>query len=774
MSGAVRKPQESSDWTPPFDFSAFDRSPLTSEEHQVLQRRMTTMHGLKLSNRPAEIAWLRRFKMPIEVFLGRTTDKRMMIKAVTRAICLGMVKRGHSYWEWSPEEWAETVNTADAETKIAGVISYTLAFAIAGCGFREMHLVTRLTPPRCVANAAFGKEEVDASRLRLQLAAYDLGYSHETAEQVWPNCLTRLMLRVGSPRLEDIRPHHLEAFRIDVADMPSARSYVTGLSKTLYSIGIIQEHPERRREEGIYWEKNTYPGVDPRWAEWCRRWRRLNPRAERTKKMTFDHAVRTGLWLADYNTSRPSDPPVCEPGDWDKETCAAFIAAVSQAETGDWVFDTQRYLGKERIQWKPRSKAGFITSVRTFLKDLQEWEMIPLRFSARKHLAVPQSIERLIGEDPRDLEDAIWLKLQWASLNLIPEDFPSGRLSDHYPFEMKKAVAIVWTHAGLRSDEIVRLAVGSIVPQTEPIVDDETAEIVVPAGALAYMTVPPSKHAPAFRKPVHRNVLEAVAAWETVRPPGCALPDRRTGEKVDLLFSVRGGRLYPQYLNETIIPALIRRAGVPESDAKGAITSHRGRASVATLLVNGESGMSIIELMKWMGHKDPKATMNYARVRERQLARSFARADQTSRCIAVLVDQEAARTGAAAQGEPIFYYDLGDSYCIYDFWSTCPHRMVCPGCSFNVPKPSALGMRLAAKESVIRMLQEVPLTDQERTAAEGDLATLERIVADTIEVPTPDGRIPQRRHAPALTRLVQIGTANREPGPRRRPDAGGI
>jgi len=88
--------------------------------------------------------------------------------------------------------------------------------------------------------------------------------------------------------------------------------------------------------------------------------------------------------------------------------------------------------------------------------------------------------------------------------------------------------------------------------------------------------------------------------------------------------------------------------------------------------------------------------------------------------VRVLLDQEAVLSGAARDGVPCKIYDLGHSYCTNAFWSTCPHRMACVGCSFNLPKNSAKAMAIEALASVTRLLEEVPLGPDERAAAEGD------------------------------------------------------
>ena len=96
----------------------------------------------------------------------------------------------------------------------------------------------------------------------------------------------------------------------------------------------------------------------------------------------------------------------------------------------------------------------------------------------------------------------------------------------------------------------------------------------------------------------------------------------------------------------------------------------------------------------------------------------------------VVIDQEAIASGAAArEGVPWKYYDLGHSWCSNAFWSTCPHRMACAGCSFNVPKESAKGLVIAARASAGRLLEEVWLSPEERAAVEGDVAAMEGMLA---------------------------------------------
>ena len=135
--------------------------------------------------------------------------------------------------------------------------------------------------------------------------------------------------------------------------------------------------------------------------------------------------------------------------------------------------------------------------------------------------------------------------------------------------------------------------------------------------------------------------------------------------------------------------------------------------------------------------------MHYVRVRPTQLAGSFAKADHMSRMVRVLIDHEAVVGGAARNGEPYRFYDLGDILCTNAFWSTCPHRFACAGCYFGWPKASARAAALMARSSVTEMLQTVPMSPDEAAAAEGDLGVLDRFLAKLDGEPALDGRTPR-------------------------------
>lgn len=107
------------------------------------------------------------------------------------------------------------------------------------------------------------------------------------------------------------------------------------------------------------------------------------------------------------------------------------------------------------------------------------------------------------------------------------------------------------------------------------------------------------------------------------------------------------------------------------------------------------------------------------------------------RTIEVLLDQDAIRSGAAITGKPWKYYDLGHGYCTYDFFDQCAHRMACAKCSFYRPKANTEGQLLEGKQNLQRMLQEIPLLEDERAAVEDGLEAMNKLLQRLATVPTP-------------------------------------
>jgi len=151
-----------------------------------------------------------------------------------------------------------------------------------------------------------------------------------------------------------------------------------------------------------------------------------------------------------------------------------------------------------------------------------------------------------------------------------------------------------------------------------------------------------------------------------------------------------------------------------------------------------------------------------------KLARAYQEAGyfaRNVRSIEVLVDQEAIRSGAAAAGEPWKFFDLGHGYCTYDFFDQCPHRMACAKCAYYQPKDSARAQILEGRVNLQRMLQEIPLGEDERAAVEEGIGAFAALQARLQDLPTPAGPTPRQLAAGATCPQPILPTRRMKAGP---------
>jgi len=124
----------------------------------------------------------------------------------------------------------------------------------------------------------------------------------------------------------------------------------------------------------------------------------------------------------------------------------------------------------------------------------------------------------------------------------------------------------------------------------------------------------------------------------------------------------------------------------------------------------------------WVGHRSPDAARHYAQITLNTLARAYADAGyfaRNVRAVEVLIDRDAATSGAAAAGEPWQYYDLGPRILhLHVLRAVPPPDGPCAKCDFYTPKQSSRALLLEAKDNLQRMLAAVPLTDGERAAVD--------------------------------------------------------
>jgi integrase len=194
------------------------------------------------------------------------------------------------------------------------------------------------------------------------------------------------------------------------------------------------------------------------------------------------------------------------------------------------------------VYWSATTRrVSYLAALRTFFRDLQEWEIISRRFDAIRTFSAPNSLRALVGIQPRIIADDIWAKLVWAGLNLKEEDLPRRSTKSRptqYPIEMVRAFVITWLFAALRMNEILRLRIGCIRWQREDVAIPQTGDSVV-IDAVCFIDIPVNKTSTEYTKPVDRLVGEAITLWERVRPAQHKRPRFENGRVGSLPLFVR-------------------------------------------------------------------------------------------------------------------------------------------------------------------------------------------------------------------------------------------
>ena len=744
----------SPEWRWPLDLESYDRSPdLTPGEQAALARRSRFPSRLGYWT-PLFYQELGRLAEPVRDALDYIHSKGHARTAVQHVITEELLRHKRAFWAWNSEEWRQILGHSRDECLQRKHIIGHSRNALMGVAYllcRQLDIGSlgrfeRVT----LAFRLFEQDRVDAAVDRVLSILTPWGYSR-LARDGMRMVICEVFLHNRNPRLEDISYELLDSMRHE-DQSHRTRGCILRLSRALIGLGILDRelglwgvsrgdadlHPRASDHDA---HPEPAPAIAPKWTAFVKRWAETCTLSPGLRDGCRGKLLMLGRWIT------ATHPEAASPDLWTREIAAESVAMICQKRVGDWVGpDSLRRTKEIGKPLTASTRLGYFHALAVFFRDCQEWEWIPRRFDAGRAFSYPPHLRRLLRTNPRVISDDVWAKLLWAGLNITQEDMSIAFGGRHYyPLAMIRALTVVWLFAGLRQSEIRRLRVGCIrfnSPTTTGRGDQMLEEVCL-------LEVPVNKTTSDYTKPVDRVVGEAVLAWEKERPSQPAGLDEKTNEMVHFLFSYRCARFSDHYLNDTLIPSLCQKAGIPTQDARGRITSHRARSTIATQLFNAREPLSLFELQEWLGHRTPNSTQHYARINPTKLARSYAEADyfrRNLRTIDVLIDQDVVRKGAAA-GEPWRFYDLGHGYCTYDFFDQCPHRMACARCSFYRPKGSAAALFLEGKQGLLRLKQEIPLTEGENAAVDDGVNAFEKLLSQLADVPTPAGPTPRQLEA---------------------------
>ncbi|BCL84637.1 integrase [Ktedonobacteria bacterium brp13] len=768
----------SKSWQWPINMEAYDRSfEFSEQEWETIE---SVIAGLSPSRRRqlGSLHLLHRLFQPIDTIIDYVAidwadeTRRDVFQQTHLILTLEMYRRKTTFWAWSAQEWLESMgsnwstfaqrygwSSGNCRYSIGRTMLATIAYFLSSPF--PLDLLVETFEITSLAKRVFGKEHLQQAITQMTAILQSWGYQ-ERDQHPLKTCVSYLLLLNRSPYLEDLSTEILE-----IAGQNGSRhgvqKYLFQASRALFALGIIQkiiggEKPYSMRFRPEY--------VSEEWLSWCDKWRKQSTLQSNTIDHHYALLRNVGRWLKKHH------PEVTSPAHWTYELAIEYVRSVIDLKVGEWADPGNLgHIPAERMEQplSARAKSAYLSAMRAFFRDCQEWNWVSFPFNPLRVFRTPRSVKSLIGPNPRVVDRAYWAKLLWSAMNLQEEDLPLvGKAYTSYPLEMVRAIAVVWCFAALRSNEIARLRLGCIRWQQEEVLIPETGERLA-KDAICLLDIPVNKTSTAYTKPVSTTVGKYINEWEKIRPKDQPRHvDKKTGETVEFLFSYRGRRISANYVNR-LIPVLCQKAGIPEQDSRGTITSHRARATIASMLYNAKDPLDIFQLQQYLGHKYLSSTQHYAQVDPTKLALDVAKAgylEQNLATIEVLLDQDAVRSGAAAaQGEAWKYYDLGHGYCTNDFWADCKHRMACARCPFYRPKDSLKNQLVEGSANLVRMLEFVTLTEEERLLITEGIELHRELIAKLADTPTPAGPTPRelntQRQAEAET--IPLQTIQRAP-----------
>jgi integrase len=471
-------------WGWPLDLDRYDRSnDLTPAEEDILTRYAEAYRFYRYGRTMDFGQALDRLVKPLNDTLDYTGIRTYFRKYVLLFFLREMAKRRRSFWGWTTDEWIETI-----ECQKKTEYQHLIAVAYLLCGFSDLHRLSKNHIVYVVlARKVFGGEYMKVVGDRVQSLLCEWGYMRKGTAALVMRTIFEALLYKRSPHLEELKIEDLQ--EVIARRPPRTGSYcAVALSRVLASMGTVPEAMEIKRPVQ---DKKLSPaltiGVPAEWCRLCRLWFDRATYSLRNRNKSYYFLLNVGRWLGKVH------PETASPADWTRALAAEAVSVVCQWHGGDWCSIDPVHVKSHGQILAPNTRAGRISILRVFFRDLQEWELIPRRFDPMRSMLTPKSLLALIGPNPRAIADDVWAKLIWAGLNLTTDDLPKKGDTRHipfpstaYPIEMTRALVITWLFAGLRRNEIVRLRVGCIRWQKEDVTVPGTGD-TLPANAVCSM-----------------------------------------------------------------------------------------------------------------------------------------------------------------------------------------------------------------------------------------------------------------------------------------------
>jgi len=751
-------------WRMPIVPEDYDRRSLTDEDRWALEKSVSHPRDTCSKEALAVRKILARFHRPIaDIYhLRHQGHSAKAVRDVQRIMRGEMHRRDKTFWDWSAEEWMETLcptvplfNARYGQKRGLRVAIMDAAYLLGGVtDLRAIGIGREVTT---CAKVYFGEELITGQCQRvLDLVAGDKGLGYKDGSQSFQQllrCLSTIFILNRSPYLEEISE---EVIRDAGEEHDEIRWTSHRVMIGLQQLGLLPPWPKAPLVSRTCFDQS---GMAPEWFAWCQTW--YEQAVDLTPRIREDYMyniLATGRWLHEHVSE------IRTPEQWTEELALRYRSDLCSWTGG-------QYGGKRgRYQLERKGKLGeplqaisinhYLNAMRRYFTDLtrrvhavngEPARKIWLDFTPADALATPTHIRRAVDAvAPRDIDLRVWAKLAIAAATLSPGDLPQRA---RYPLSFYRALGLIWVTSARRPNEIIRLRLDCVREDWDPEMLDEDGQPVesgITPGTnrnpgqheaekqlskVYYLHIPAGKNRGAFWIWIPDYVAEAIQVWKQERPRNQSqLLDRKDRESVEYLFCHHDKRVGEDFLNKALIPILCTRAGIDVKDAKGRITGHRGRSTRLTLL--RRNGVSLEDLAAYAGHADPRTIRRYANQNVIQLHRIIKAADDVSRVLEGVVDMQ-----AAAQGLPALRWFIGydadgePMYCGNQIYVSCPHRLDCERCGMFIGGEKA--RLLQEGENTLPVTSKVPMTPLEKCVVEGDQGGAAACRAALQHVPAP-------------------------------------
>src|SRR5712692_5191146 len=364
--------QPSGPWKMPIVPEQYDRSPLTAEERWALERSLRVDRPRANSHEARAMRRiLTRFDVPVvDVYYLRHRGYRTSIGEHTVAQNLmrqEMHRHGKMFWEWSTQEWMETLCPTTAAFKAKHRVSYVrstiMDLAYLFGNVTDLRAADIKTHPTLAAKTYFGAERIaQQSQYVVEILAKK-GFSdhHETVQSL-QQCLYLLFIFNRSPYLEDIVAETLVLVAEYDAEM---RHACRKIRIVLQDLDLLPWTPKKTTPRNHF--ENI--GMAQEWYEWCLAWyhqeANLTPRTRHHYTLLL---LAVGRWLNVHAAD------VLVPEQWTEDLALHFRSDVCLWTIGQYASRAGRnvHASQEKfgLPMKPATIEGYLSALRYYLHNL--------------------------------------------------------------------------------------------------------------------------------------------------------------------------------------------------------------------------------------------------------------------------------------------------------------------------------------------------------------------------------------------------------------------